>query len=190
MKNLILASKSKYRKAQLRAIGLNFRVKAPGVDEDEYKSKIRSPKKLAQTLAKAKSLAVAQKHPKSVVIGSDQLVALGKEVLGKPGNFKNAFRQLKKMSGKNHQLITSVAVAHNGRIQDRTVVAHIKMRKLSDREIKSYLKLDKPYDSAGSYKFERAGLKLVQKMHVSDPSALIGLPLIALCDLLGKSKWP
>jgi septum formation protein len=185
---LILASKSKYRKIQLKALGLKFKTMNPGVDEGYFKRQIKDPRRLAATLAIKKAEAIYNRHPQATVIGSDQLVELNNRILGKPKNKENAIKQLKAMRNKTHRLITAVAVIHRGAIRSKVVVATIKMRNYSNQEILDYIHLDKPFDCAGSYKFERAGLKLVQKMQISDPSALIGLPIIALTHLLRQSR--
>lgn len=185
---IILASQSPYRKKQLEDLGLKFKAVRPLFDEDTLKNTGLSPRVLAKKLAIAKARSLSQLYPNDVIIGADQLVAFKNKILGKPGSFKKAFAQLKSMSGQKHELVTAVAVHYNGRTVTKLVTAKIEMRRLSDNEIRSYLMIDRPYDCAGSYKFEKAGLSLVKRLHVTDPSSLIGLPLISLTEILRSIK--
>ena len=183
---IILASTSPYRKAQLKALGLRFRAVRPEFDEKKFSSlnpKL-SPKLLCRKLAEQKALSLQSKYPDAVIIGADQLVSFKGKILGKPGSLSRAEKQLASMSGQTHELITSVSVVAPTLRQTHVVVAKVQMRKLSKNEIRNYVRRDKPTDCAGSYKFERAGLSLMDKVVVNDPSALIGLPLIKLCKSL------
>jgi septum formation protein len=181
---LILASTSKYRIKQLQDFGFKFKAVKPDFNEETFKKKSLNPESLCRLLAQKKAESLKIKFPKAVIIGADQLVDFRGEVLGKPLTFKKAFQTLKKMSGKTHRLITAVCVVNAKKTYVRTNIATIHMRKLTDQEIRSYLKKDQPLDCAGSYKFEKAGLSLMKKVNVTDPSALIGLPLIDLADML------
>ena len=180
---IVLASSSKYRIQQLNDFGLDFLAVRPLFDEEKLKNKGLKPKKLCARLAYEKAASLTLQHADDVIIGADQLVSFRNEILGKPGTKKNAVKMLKKMQGKSHLLVTSVCMLYKNKKATRTVVANIKMRKLSNKEISQYVSLDNPIDCAGSYKLEKAGLSLVESLRVSDPSSLTGLPLIALRDL-------
>jgi septum formation protein len=192
---IILSSTSPYRIEQLKNLGLKFIARAPRIDEEALKASASrlSPRRLAAFLAykKAASL-VSDEHAASdtVIIGADQLVSFKNLKLGKPGNFKNAVRQLMAMRGAEHELITSVCAIGYGKVFRHTDIARIKMRRYSLREIEAYVRRDKPYDCAGAYRFEKGGLGLVEWMKVQDPSSLIGLPLIAVVNLLSQFKKP
>jgi septum formation protein len=193
--NIILASESPYRRQQLTDFGLLFSTAKPAVDEDQLKvsalkKKSMTPVRLAQMLAEAKAYSLAEQNPEAAIIGADQLIALKKQIFGKPGNREAAIQQLQKLNGKTHLLITAVAVAAKNKVRSQVVVAKIKMRKLSRDEILASIYRDNPIDCAGSYKLERSGLSLVEKITVSDPSALVGLPLVAMHRLLRSFKEP
>lgn len=187
---LILASTSKYRGALLSQLGWPFDAIAPGVDEDQLKSKDLSPTQLAMELAKLKALAVFQKHPEACVIGSDQVCMLNGELLGKPGSKEKAIEQLQRMQGTHHELITAVTILYpQGEINfhNRTLLF---MRPLSVTEITRYIEEDLPLDCAGSYKLETKGIKLFEKIEMDDHTSIIGLPLIQLNNQLLLIGYP
>lgn len=200
MMQIILASKSPYRIAQLKDFGLKFRALRPTIDEEQLKAyffrnmkrppkrgdvvDMHLPNRLSRFLAAKKAESLALLHPDHVIIAADQLVNYQGEVMGKPKSPARAEAMLRKMSGKPHELITSLCVISHGRVFRRTVTAKIHLRKLTDEEIKLYVKRDNPVDCAGAYKFEQSGLSLVERMSVTDPSSLIGLPLMALHKIL------
>lgn len=183
---LVLASTSPYRKALLERLGLSFSIANPSVDETPKPRE--QPKLVARRLAIAKAHAAKSLHPNCLIIGADQTAFLGKKVLGKPRTHANAIKQLTMVSGKTVQFLTAVCVldARSNRFLTRVVPNTVQFRKLSFREIEKYLTIDKPYDCAGSAKAEALGIALIKKMQGDDPNALIGLPLIALVDLLSK----
>ena len=137
-------------------------------------------------LAEAKARAVAKRFPESVVIGGDQVAVCGNEVLGKPGTHDNAVRQLRMLSGRDAVFHTAVCVhgARDGRTGVRLVPCRVSFRELDDVAIERYLAREQPYDCAGSAKSEGLGISLIARMESEDPTALVGLPLIALVDLL------
>jgi septum formation protein len=190
---IILASQSPYRKAQLEALGLTFQAIRPKVDEDELKT--RGPKdllELTRFLAQAKAESVAADFPEAVIIGSDQLAELNGKRLDKPGNHEGAHAQLLNLQGRTHRLLTSVILMRGARRFVHSEVTTLSMRAMSHDEIDGYLYQDQPYDCAGSYKFERAGAALLTAVEGKDPSAIQGLPLIALCEglrQLGEPLW-
>lgn len=182
--DLILASTSPYRRALLERLGVPFRAEAPAVDEDAYKARIPSPVALAEALARAKAEAVARSHTGAVVIGSDQLVALDGQILGKSGSTEAAESQLAAMAGRTHDLVTAMTVIHPGGIAAHTDVTRLTMRSLAPEAIRRYVAADRPLDCAGSYKLEARGIALFERIESQDHSAITGLPLIALTTIL------
>lgn len=181
---LILASGSIYRRHLLERLRLPFTVQSPDVDESPHPNEL--PENLAWRLAKAKAEAVAQQHPEAVVIGSDQVAALGDLCLGKPGTHTKATQQLQQLSGQKVIFHTALCVAQNTQYEVVNVITTCIFRDLSAQEIENYLCVDKPYDTAGSAKAESLGISLMQSMQSNDPTAIIGLPLIELSRLLRK----
>ena len=136
----------------------------------------------------AKALAVATRYDNAIIIGSDQVVCCGEDLLGKPGNHENAVSQLKRLSGREALFFTALCVHHTGtsRTLQHLACNPVKFRLLTAEVIERYLKKEQPYDCAGSAKSEGLGITLVEKIGGEDPNALIGLPLIALVGLLGE----
>jgi septum formation protein len=181
---LILASTSSYRRALLERLGLPFSIADPGVAEEHLPGE--APESMARRLAEAKSLAVAGRFRDALIIGCDQVAVGNGEVLGKPGTRENAVRQLRALSGCEAVFYTAVCV-HNtsdGSSRVRLVPSRVAFRELDDGAIDRYLAREQPYDCAGSAKAEGLGIALIAKMEGEDPNALVGLPLIALVDLL------
>jgi len=183
---LILASTSRYRQELLSRLGLAFRSEDPAVEESS--SAGESPADTAIRLSQAKARAVAARFPDAMVIGSDQVASCGELRMGKPGTHERAVAQLAAMSGRAVRFDTAVAVldARSGEMQARLVPTIVTFRPLSADEIESYLRRERPYDCAGSAKIERMGIALVERVQSEDPTALIGLPLIALTQMLER----
>lgn len=182
---LVLASTSPYRKELLEKLGLSFQTKKPICDEDAFKLKIKDPVLLATTLAKEKAQSLAGKN--LCVIGGDQVAALeNNEILGKPGTAEKAFEQLSKMQGKTHRLITALCVIMGEKSYPLIDITEIKMRSLTDKQIKAYIEMDNPLDCAGSYKIEKSGMTLMSEIKCQDFSAIQGIPLIQLVNLLSS----
>ena len=181
---IVLASTSRYRRELLARLRLPFDVAAPEVDETPRVGE--SPSHTALRLAEMKARAVVTDFPDSLIIGSDQVLLLDDEQLGKPGNFENAFLQLKKMQGKAMVFHTALCLLNSrtGNLQLRDVPTTIHLRNLSDAQIESYLHKEQPYDCAGSARSEGLGIALIARYETADPNALIGLPLIALTEML------
>jgi len=181
---LILASTSPYRKELLARLGLTFDVSRPDVDETARSNE--SPTTLAQRLAAAKAHSVGARFPDAWVIGSDQVAELNGLVLGKPGSFEGAADQLAAASGQRLQFHTAVVLYRHAdrRTLRMSDVTEVHFRKLSGVEIERYLHAEQPYDCAGSFKAEGLGICLFEAIESSDPTALIGLPLIALSRAL------
>lgn len=183
---LILASTSPYRKKLLSQLGWEFNCVSPEVDEDQFKTKHFLPDQIATLLSKLKARAVFEKNKNSCVIGSDQVCSIGDKILSKPKNLENAILQLSELQGKAHALLTAVTVicpAGEITFLNRTVLF---MRPLKNEEIIRYLEADTPFDCAGSYKLEEQGIKLFEKIEMTDHTAIIGLPLIELTNALLK----
>ncbi len=181
---IVLASTSIYRKALLARLGLPFEVASPEVDETPLAKE--APQNSARRLAEAKARAVAARFPDAIVIGSDQVAELAGMPLGKPGNHANALLQLQAMRAKEVVFHTAVCVvaAARGEAETRVIPYYVRFRDFSDTQIEHYLRREQPYDCAGSARAEGLGIALIAAMRGDDPSALIGLPLIALSEML------
>jgi septum formation protein len=186
--DLILASTSRYRRELLERLRVPFRTVSPEVDETPNPGE--APAALAERLALAKAQAVAQQHPQAWVIGSDQVADLHGQPVGKPGHHAAAVAQLRAMSGQSLVFQTGVAVVAPGFARTVCVPIRVRLRHLDDAEIEHYLRLETPYDCAGSAKSEGLGISLMEAIESDDPTALIGLPLIATCQLLRASGFP
>jgi septum formation protein len=181
---IVLASTSIYRRELLARLGLPFEVASPDVDEIPLPRE--TPQDTARRLAEAKARAVAARFPQAIVIGSDQVAVLEGTTLGKPGNHANAVRQLKAMRGKEVVFHTALCLcnAASGQAETRVVPYCVRFRDYSDAQIERYLQREQPYDCAGSARCEGLGIALIAEMRGDDPNALIGLPLIALTEML------
>lgn len=181
---LVLASTSRYRRELLTRLGLPFEVASPAVDETPLPGE--SPADTALRLSRRKAEAVAAQFADALVIGSDQILMLGDAQLGKPGNYDKAFEQLRRMSGQTMVFHTALTLLNSrtGRAQTRDVPTVVRIRELSDAQIAAYLAREAPYDCAGSAKSESLGIALMEGMESADPTALVGLPLIALTGML------
>jgi septum formation protein len=182
---LVLGSTSRYRRELLQRLRLPFDVRSPEVDETPRPGE--TPAALAQRLALAKAQAVAATFTDDViVIGSDQVADVDGEPIGKPGTHERAVVQLRRMSGRTIIFQTAVAVvrARVGFAQVQLAPVRVRFRELEDGEIERYLRLEQPYDCAGSAKSETLGIALLSAIESDDPTALVGLPLIRTCELL------
>ena len=181
---LVLASTSKYRRELLSRLKLPFEVVSPDVDETPLASE--SPSATALRLSVLKAQTVTAQFPDALIIGSDQVLMLDSEQLGKPGNYANAFVQLKKMQGKAMVFHTALTLLNSrtGHTQTRDVPTVVHIRTLTDAQIEAYLNKEAPFDCAGSAKSESLGIALMERMDSPDPTALIGLPLMALTEML------
>lgn len=184
--NLILASTSPYRRELLGRLGLSFSTANPQTDESPLPSE--APEALALRLSEAKARAVMAEHPDALIIGSDQVATVDGQIYGKPGNHERAVTQLKALSGKTVNFFTGLCLlnARTGQAELRGIPTLVTFRELSEREIENYLRREPAYNCAGSAKSEGLGIALLHSMQGDDPNALIGLPLIALCDMLRR----
>lgn len=183
--SLILASGSPYRKMLLQRLGLSFDTHAPNIDETPHPDE--TPLELARRLALEKAQATAVLHSGAIVIGSDQVATHNGLPIGKSGNFERAHQQLTELSGQTVVFHTALCVSHQGQHKVVDVPTHCEFRTLGSEEIKRYLERERPYDTAGSAKAESLGIALMASMRSNDPTAIIGLPLIALCQLLRET---
>ena len=181
---IVLASSSPYRRSLLARLRLPFEVRTPAIDEAALPGE--PARDTALRLAQAKARAVAADCPGALIIGSDQVAVLDGMALGKPGTHANAVAQLKAMRGKSVLFHTAVALfnAATSVLQSAEVPTTVRFRRYDDSEIERYLVAERPYDCAGSAKIEGIGIALVAAVESTDPSALIGLPLIELAAML------
>lgn len=181
---IVLASTSAYRRMLLERFGIPFEVASPDVDETPLRGE--APAVTAERLAAAKAHAVAPRFRDALVVGSDQVAYLGNEIYGKPGTVERAIDQLRTMSGKTVIFHTALAVLNTrtGAMRSEGVPTRVTFRELSDDEIVRYVEKERPLDCAGSAKSEGLGVTLLESLSGDDPTALIGLPLIALSRLL------
>lgn len=181
---LVLASTSPYRRRQLERLGLAFEQAAPRCDEEALKRPGIAPRALALELAAAKAASLVEDYPDALIIGGDQIVALGDEIFGKSGARERAIAQLERLQGRTHELISAVVVQRGGELRQHAAIARLSMRPLDRAAIERLLDADEPYDCAGCYKLESRGIAMFRSIACEDPSAIEGLPLIALVDAL------
>lgn len=185
---IILASSSPFRRQLLEKLHIPFQYVSPDIDETRLAGE--SLLAMIDRLSLAKAAAVASTHPNSIIIASDQSAFLNNEALHKPGNYENAYQQLKNASGQTIEFHTGLVVFDNRqadpKIQSVHDITRVDFRELSHQQIHNYLTLEQPYQCAGSFKSEGLGITLFSKIESTDPNALIGLPLIALTDCLNN----
>lgn len=182
--SIILASSSRYRRELLQRLGVPFESWSPEVDEAPLPSE--PPRETAIRLARAKAEAGARKFPSAWIIGSDQVADLDGRPIGKPGTFENARQQLRDVSGHSVLFHTALCVwnARLERRHERLVTTDVAFRRLTDAEIERYLEREHALDCAGSARSEGLGISLLSRLGGEDPTALVGLPLIALASML------
>jgi len=193
---LILASSSAYRRELLGRLQLPFEAIAPDIDETPHPGE--TPQATALRLAREKAAAVARKHPGALVIGSDQVATLDGAQIGKPGDHARALAQLQMMRGRRVVFHTALCL-WDGRLppevaaqvaQLENIQVFVSFRDLPDAELDAYLRIEQPYDCAGSAKNEGLGIALLERIDSLDPTALTGLPLIALTGMLRRAGMP
>jgi len=184
IKPLVLASSSSFRKELLERLHLSFITDSPDIDESQLKSE--SPESYVKRLSleKAQTVAARQKH--SLIIASDQCSVLNNNIHGKPHHHEAAIQQLLESSGQRVSFLTGICVldSESGKYELDLIPYHVQFRELNIDEIDRYLRLEQPYNCAGSFKSEGLGTTLFRSMEGEDPTALIGLPLIRLCEML------
>lgn len=183
---LILASTSPYRRELLGRLGLPFEVASPDTDETPLSGE--TPEALALRLSEAKARAIAGQYPDALIIGSDQVATVDGKIYGKPGTHDRAVQQLLDLSGKTVNFFTGLCLLNSttGEADVRGIPTLVTFRDLDKEEIEAYLQREPAYNCAGSAKSEGLGIALLKSMRGDDPNALVGLPLIALCDMLRR----
>lgn len=187
VRKLILASSSPYRKMLLERLGLPFETNSPDVDESRTENE--SPERMVARLADDKARVVASRSPAALVIGSDQVATFDGRIVGKPGTAGKATAQLRAFSGRTVTFLTAVSVicAETGFRYRDTVETRARFRELDEAEIRRYIDTDRPLDCAGSFKSEAAGITLLESLSSPDPTAIVGLPLIAVSAALRRA---
>jgi septum formation protein len=185
---LLLGSTSRYRRELLSRLRVPFDVASPDVEEAPRPGE--SPSALASRLAHAKAAALLADNPEAWILGSDQVAAMGQRVLGKPGGHPQAIAQLLAMSGRSVEFITAVSLVHaEGQHIHALDVTTVRFRTLDEDAVRRYVDAEQPYDCAGSFKAEGLGIALFESITSRDPTALIGLPLIATARMLRQAGF-
>ena len=190
---IVLASSSPYRRKLLQRLIRDFQCAAAAIDEAPQPGE--AAQDLVLRLAEAKARAVAAKHldhdQPALLIGSDQVAVMDGDIIGKPGTYDNAINQLRKVSGKTLIFLTGLCVLDNrsSTAEVCCVPCHVQFRTLDDRQIQAYLGREPAFDCAGAFKSEGLGVTLLERMDTSDPTALVGLPLIALSRMLLRAGY-
>jgi MAF protein len=186
---IILASSSPYRRAILDKLQIPFQYQAPDVEESPKANEDAST--MASRLAIAKAKSVAKHYTDGLIIGSDQVACIEGKKLGKPGNHEAAHSQLIEASGKSVMFYTGLCVinAQTNELHHLVEPFEVKFKTLSASQIERYLRKEQPYDCAGSFKCEGLGIVLFEELKGRDPNALVGLPLIGLCELFAKHQF-
>lgn len=181
---LILASSSPYRQELLQRLQIPFSIDEPDIDESAVDNE--PPAALVERLAIAKAKAVGKRHDNALIIGADQVAVHGEQIVGKPHTHDNAVKQLQQASGQKIVLYTGLALFNSAsnKLQSKVIPYYVQFRQLSNEQIETYLRKEKPYKCAGSVKSEGLGIALLERFDGDDPNTLIGLPLIALIRML------
>jgi len=187
MRRLLLASSSPYRRKLLSRLQLTFDCSAPQLDETAHPGEF--PEQLVRRLASEKAQAMAETYQDHLIIGSDQVAVLEEQILGKPHTFERASEQLQACSGKSVNFLTGLALldSRSGSIQVDCISFTVHFRDLDEHQIERYLRAEKPFDCAGSFKAEGLGISLFRATEGTDVTSLIGLPLIRLVDMLNTA---
>ena len=186
---LLLASSSPYRRELLSRLHVPFDWQAPEVDEQPLQGE--KPEQLALRLSSSKAHALAERYREHLIIGSDQVASCRGQSINKPGNYAKAFKQLQALSGQRVHFYTGLCVldSRSGRSSADTVTTEVVFRPLSNGDIERYLKCEQPYDCAGSFKAEGLGIALFDAISSVDNTAIIGLPLIRLRQMLEEFNY-
>jgi septum formation protein len=189
-RQLVLASTSRYRRELLERLAIPFESAAPICDETPLPEEAPQATALRLSVLKARSLET--RFPAALILGSDQVASCAGQRLGKPGNHANAVQQLRSVSGKSVEFHTAVSLldARAGTLQSRVVLCRVLFRPLEERRIEAYLRREQPYDCAASAKAEGLGIALIARMETDDPTSLIGLPLMAVSEMLEAAGMP
>lgn len=187
--SIVLASTSRYRRELLERLRFPFQVEAPDVDENVLPAE--PPRETALRLARNKAATVAARFPRAIVIGSDQTVEAGGDSFGKPMSHDAALTQLQLLQGRSAIFYTALAVIgpSSDSVQLDCIPTTVKFKSLAKERLEMYLRADQPYDCAGAAKIESLGIALIDAVESSDPTALIGLPLIRLTSMLAAAGF-
>lgn len=188
MSRLVLASTSRYRRELIERLGLAIECVAPPFDEEAAKTSLAHlrAEELVVALARGKAASLSALDPHAIVIGADQVAEIDGTILGKPGTRENAVAQLSRLAGREHRLLTGVAVACGSRVETALDVHSLRMRALAREAIEAYVGRDAPLDCAGSYRVESLGIALFESLRGDDFTAIIGLPLTKVVTLLER----
>jgi septum formation protein len=190
----MLASSSRYRRELLERLRIPFTVASPDIDETPLPDE--APQATALRLAQAKARAVAAQLPagsaRTLIIGSDQVATFDGRQIGKPGTHERALAQLCDMQGRDVLFHSALCLLDTmtGQAQSEDIITRVHFRALPEAQLEAYLRVEQPYDVAGSARAEGLGIALIDAIESSDPTALIGLPLIALTRLLMAAGYP
>ncbi len=183
---LVLASSSPYRKQLLERLGVRFSCQSPDIDEAALINE--APIDTVRRLAREKAEALAQAFPEHLIIGSDQIAVHADALINKPGNYDNAYLQLQRFSGQSVHFMTALSIVNtcNDKLSSAVITTEVRFRSLRDDVIAQYLNYEQPYNCTGSFKAEGLGIALFEKISSDDPTAIIGLPLIKLNQMLAE----
>ena len=186
--DLILASGSRYRRELLGRLQVSFRVEAADLDESPRPGEV--PSGLAVRLARAKADAVGARNPGSWVVGADQVAVADGHILGKPGDASRTIAQLRAASGQVVTFYTAVCLVRRDPAESHQHLdeTRVRFRALDEAEMARYVELEQPFDCAGGFKSEGLGIALLERIDSTDPTALIGLPLIWLSQALARAR--
>lgn len=187
---VVLASTSPYRRELLERLRIPFQTCVPQVEETPLPNE--TPEHMAIRLARLKAQSVSKNYTGALVIGSDQVACFAGQSINKPGNHDRALAQLRQFQGQEVSFHTALCVLHtdNQQLEEKLVTGRVLFRQRPEHELDAYLKLEQPYDCAGSAKFEGLGITLIERIESDDPTALMGLPLIALVTILQRFSYP
>jgi septum formation protein len=188
MPRIVLASTSRYRRELIERLGLAIECVSPPFDEEAAKGSLShlTAGELVVALARGKAASLSALDPDAIVIGADQVAEIDGEILGKPGTPERAVEQLSRLAGREHGLLTGVAVSCGSRIETALDVHRLRMRALDPESIEVYVRRDAPLDCAGSYRVESLGIALFETLRGDDFTAIIGLPLTEVVTLLAR----
>ena len=186
MKKIILASASASRKKHLQRLKVEFKAITPQINEDTLKNLYKDHLQLSRELSKLKARSVSNEYNHAIIISGDTITSFNGTILSKPRTKENAFKQLKILNGKEHQVITSLVIKAGNREFINTVVAQMKMRKLSDQQIVRYIDVDEPLYSCGSCRLDSMGISLFETIKCEDYTAIIGIPLMWTAKTLSE----
>lgn len=188
-RKLVLASNSKYKRAQLGRLGLPFESRSPKYLEEALEGEL--PRTQVVRFAREKALSLVSDYEEALIVGADQGVELDGELLGKPQSRENAKKQLARLARRDHLLLTAVAVvdAKSGESYEEIDVCKMTLRELFPEEIEDYIEEDLPLDCCGAYKFESKGVRLFHRVEAQDPTSIVGLPLVMLSRLLVRAGF-